>query len=77
MVILVKIVKIYQLQMGVVSRELMMHSGFFRLKHSPTIAGQKKLHKEGFLWQPSSQKNSQVTMAKWTQDMLVPEGSKQ
>jgi hypothetical protein len=57
MVILVKIIKIGQLQMSVESREPIMHSGFFHLKHSLTIAEQKKLHKEGFLWQPSSQKN--------------------
>jgi hypothetical protein len=44
MVILLEIVEIYQLQMGIVSREPMMHSGFFRLKNSPTIAEQKKLH---------------------------------
>jgi hypothetical protein len=54
MVILVKIVKIGQLQMGVVSREPIMPSVFFRLKHS--IAEQKKLHIDGFLLQPSSQK---------------------
>ena len=58
MVILVKIVKIGQLQMGVESREPIMHSGFFRLKHSDTIAEQKKLHLEDFLWQPSSKKKS-------------------
>ena len=55
MVILVKIVKIGQLQMPVESREPIMHSGFFRLKHSYIIAEQKKLHMEGFLWQPSPQ----------------------
>jgi hypothetical protein len=37
MVILVKIVKIGQVQMGVESREPIMHSGFFRLKRSFTI----------------------------------------
>ena len=56
MVILVKIVKIGQLQMPVESREPIMHSGFFRLKHTSIIAEQKKLHTEGFLWRPSSQK---------------------
>jgi hypothetical protein len=35
--------------MGVVSRTPIMHSGFFHLKHSLTIAEQKKLHIEGFL----------------------------
>ena len=57
MVICVKIAKIGQLQMGVESREPIMHSGFFRLKHSFTIAEQKKLHIKGLLWQPSSKKN--------------------
>ena len=56
MVILVKIVKIGQLQMTVETREPIMHSGFFRLKHTYIIGEQKKLHMEGFLWQPSSQK---------------------
>ena len=42
--------------MGVESRKPIMHSGFFRLKHSYIIAEQKKLHMEGFLWQPYSQK---------------------
>ena len=51
----VKIVKIGQLQMPVESREPIMHSGFFRLKHTYIIAEQKKLHMEGFLWQPSPQ----------------------
>ena len=41
MVILAKIAKIGQLQMGVETREPIMHSGFFRLKHSFTIAEQK------------------------------------
>jgi hypothetical protein len=41
MVILVKIVKIGQLQMSVESREPIMHSGFFRLKHSFTIVESK------------------------------------
>jgi hypothetical protein len=56
MVILVKIVKIGELQMAAESREPIMHSGFFRLKRSFIIAEQKKLHIEGFLWQPSPQK---------------------
>jgi hypothetical protein len=56
MVILVKIVKIGKLQMSVESREPIMHSGFFRLKYSLTIAEQKKLHKDGFLWRPSFKK---------------------
>jgi hypothetical protein len=55
-VILVKIVKIGQLQAGVESRESIMHSDFFRLKHSVTIAEQEKFHIEGFLWRPSSKK---------------------
>ena len=55
MVILVKIVKIGQLQMAVESREPIMHSGFFRLKHTYIIAEQKKLNMESFLWQPSTQ----------------------
>ena len=49
MVILVKIIKIGQLQMSVESREPTNDSGFFRLKHSLTIAKHKKLHIEGFL----------------------------
>jgi hypothetical protein len=48
MVILVKIVKIGQLQMEVESREPTMLSGFFCLKHSVAIAEQKKLHIESF-----------------------------
>ena len=55
MVILTKIVKIGQLQMPVESREPINDSGFFRLKHTSIIAEQKKLHMEGFLWQPSPQ----------------------
>jgi hypothetical protein len=58
MVILGKIFKIGQLRIG----EPVMHSGFFRLKHSYTIAEQEKLHIEGFLWQPSSKKKSQMTI---------------
>jgi hypothetical protein len=57
MVILVKIVKIDQLQMGVESREPVMRSAFFRLKHLVAIAEQKQLHFEGFLWPLSSKKN--------------------
>jgi hypothetical protein len=34
--------------MSVESREPIMHSGFFGLKHSITIAEQKKLHMESF-----------------------------
>jgi hypothetical protein len=46
MVILAKIVKIGQLQMGVESRETTNDSGFFHLKLSDNIAEQKKLHLE-------------------------------
>ena len=56
MVILVKIVKIGQLQMPVESREPINDSGFFRFKHTYIIGEQKKLHMEGVLWQPSPQK---------------------
>ena len=56
MVILVKKVKIGQLQMGVESREPTMHSGFFRLKSSFTIDKQEKLHMKGFCRGPSFQK---------------------
>ena len=56
MVILVKILKIGQLQMPVESREPILHSVFFCLKHTYIIGEQKKLHMEGVLWQPSSQK---------------------
>ncbi len=55
MMILVKIVKITQLQMAVESGEPIMHSGFFRLKHTYIIDEQKKLHMEGFCRGLSSQ----------------------
>ncbi len=48
MVILVKIVKIGQLQMSVESWEPIMHSCFCLLKHTYIIAEQKKLHMEGY-----------------------------
>ena len=51
-----KIVKIDQLQIGVESREPTNDSGFFHLKHSDTIAEQKKLHFEDFCRVPSSKK---------------------
>ena len=76
MVILVKIVKIGRLQMPVESRETIMHSGFFYLKHTYIIAEQKKLHMEGFCRGPSPQKISQVTIAKWSQSLLSPDGFK-
>jgi hypothetical protein len=60
-----KIVKIDQFQIGVESREPTNDSGFFHLKHSDTIAEQKKLHFEDFCRVPSSKKKSQVTMATW------------
>jgi hypothetical protein len=53
-----------------------MHSGFFRLKHSPTIAKHKKTPYEKFLPGTILSKNSQVTMTTWSHGMLVPEGSK-
>ena len=56
MVILVKIVKIGQLQMPVETRDPIMHLGFFRLKHTYIIAEQKKLYIKGFLWPLSTQK---------------------
>ena len=55
MVILVKIVKIGQLQMPVESREPKIHSSLFRLKHTYIIAEQKKVHMEGFCRGLSSQ----------------------
>ena len=67
MVILVKIVKIDQLQ---------MHSGFFCLKHSVTIAEQKKTPYERFPMAAILLKNAQVTIAKWSQDMLSLDGFK-
>ena len=76
MVIVVKIAKLGQLQMSVESREPIMHSGFFRLKHSPTIAEQKKTPYRRFPMAAILSKNSQVIMATWSQDMLGPEGSK-
>jgi hypothetical protein len=57
MVILVKIVKIGQLQMGVESWEPTNDSGFFHLKHSDTIAEQKKIHIEDFRRGLSFKKN--------------------
>ncbi len=48
MMISVKNVKIGQLQMHVESREPIMHSGFFRLKHTYIIAEQKNFHMEDF-----------------------------
>jgi hypothetical protein len=57
MVILVKIFKIGQLKIGVELREPTNDSGFFHLKHSLTIAEQKKLHLEDFCRGPSSKKN--------------------
>ncbi len=56
MVILIKIVKIGQLQMAVESREPIVHSGFFRLKHTYTKGQQKKHHMKGFCRGPSSRK---------------------
>jgi hypothetical protein len=41
--------------MGVESLEPIMHSGFFCLQHSVTIAEQKKLQIEGFCRELSSQ----------------------
>ena len=54
--ILVKIVKIGKLQMSAESREPIMHSGFFRLKHTYIIGKQKKLYMEGFCRGLSSQR---------------------
>ena len=51
----VKIVKIGQLQMPVESREPIMHSGFFRLKHTYIIGEQKNVPMEGFCRGLSSQ----------------------
>ena len=56
MMISVKIVKIGQLQMAVESREPIMHSGFFCLKHTYIIAEQKKLHMADFCRGLSPQK---------------------
>ena len=50
-----KIVKIGQLQMPVESQQPIMHSGFFRLKHTYIIAEQNKLHMEDFCRGLSSQ----------------------
>ncbi len=44
MVNFTKIVKKGQLQMAIESREPILHSGFFRLKHLYTLGEQKKLH---------------------------------
>ena len=49
MMISVKIVKIGQLLMPVESREPIMHSGFFCLKHTYIIAEQKN-----FIWKVSA-----------------------
>ena len=76
MVILVKIVKIDQLQMPVESREPINDSGFFRLKHTYIIAEQKKTPYGRFLPGTIPTKNSQVTIAKWSQSLLWPDGFK-
>ncbi len=49
-------VKIGQLQMPVESQQPIMHSCFFRLKHTYIIAEQKKLHMEDFCRGLSPQK---------------------
>jgi hypothetical protein len=56
MMISVKIVKIGQLQMPVESQQPIMHSGFFRLKHTYIIAEQKKVPMEDFCRGLSPQK---------------------
>jgi hypothetical protein len=61
--------------MPVESREPIMHSGFFRLKHRYIIAEQKKVPMEGFCRAILSI-NSQVTIAKWSQSLLWPDGFK-
>jgi hypothetical protein len=61
--------------MDVVSREPIMLSGFFRLKHSFTIAEQKNFIKKVFFGRHPLKK-SQVIVTTWSQDMLVPEGSR-
>jgi hypothetical protein len=71
-----KSLKIGQLQMSVKSREPIMHSGFFRSKHSLTIAEHIKLHLEWFPMAAILSKKSQVIMTTWSHGMLVPEGSK-
>ena len=76
MVILVKIVKIGQIEMSEVSREPIMHSGFFRLKHTYIIAEQKKTLYQRFPMAAIHSKNSQVIMMTWSQSMLGPKGSK-
>ena len=48
MVILVKISISDQLHMGVESLEPTIHSVFFALKHSVTMAEQNKIHMESF-----------------------------
>ena len=49
MVLVVKIVKLGQLQMGVESREPTLLSDFVRLKHSVAIVEHKNLHLNGDL----------------------------
>ena len=49
---------------------------FFCLKYSVTIVEQKKTPYGRFPMAAILSKNSQVTMAKWSQEMLVPEGYK-
>ena len=51
-----KSLKIGQLQMGLESRESIMHSGFFRLKRSFTIDKQEKLHIESLTGDHPSKK---------------------
>ncbi len=62
--------------MPVESREPIMHSGFFRLKHLCIIAEQKKTSYRMSPMAAIPTKNSQVTIAKWSQKLLWPDGFK-
>ena len=55
-ILIVEILQIGQLQMGVETRKPIIHSGFFRLKHTYIIGKQKKLYMESFCRGLSSQK---------------------
>ena len=62
--------------MPVESRKPTNDSGFFRLKHTYIIAEQKKTSYGRFPMAAILPKNSQVTIAKWSQILLTPDGFK-
>jgi hypothetical protein len=70
MEILVKIVKIGQLQMAVESRESINDAGFFRSKHTYIIAEQKQLH----MVSAGNYPHKKLTITKRSQSLLSPDG---